>query len=325
MPADLLGLVGFLALVNLLFVVPGLRDVTLAGASLRVFLGVPALLFLPGYVLVAIGFPGRARRAEGHPGRLARRRDSIDLYERLALSFGMSVALLPLYGVALGTWWTITPSSVLTSLSVLLLGGAGLATIRRLRLSPDQRFGPSLAQLSGRTTRTVAYSKLDAQGAATLFMVAALALAVGAVGFAVATPYQSGPSSTLYLVSENETGETVAADFPTNLTVGESTTFTVGIENDEERTQTYTILVELERVESASGETTVLDSQSIATLTPTVASGQSWTGSHDVTPRLTGADLRLHYYLYRGPSGPENPTAESAYRDAYLWVDVAGA
>jgi uncharacterized membrane protein len=324
-PADLVGVAGFIAVVNVVFLVPGLRDATVAGASLRTLLGIPALLFLPGYVLVAIGLPASAARRTGAISSRTRRRGSIDLVERVALSFGMSVALLPLYGVVLGTWWTITLSSVLTSLSVLLLGGLGLAAIRRFRLQPEDRFGTTLGSLSSRTARPITRSTNGLRSASTVLLIVALVLAVGAMGFAVATPYQSGQSSTLYLVSENESGATVAAGFPTSLAVDETTTMSVGIENDEERTQAYTVAVELERIAPDVGDARVLDSQSVARLHPTVDAGQSWTGSHTVTPRLAGDGLRLHYYLYRGTSAPEEPSTATAYRDAYLWVDVAGA
>ena len=53
---------------------------------LRIILGLPFLLFFPGYVLVGALFP---------------RKKGIDSIERLALSFGLSIAVVAFIGLIL--------------------------------------------------------------------------------------------------------------------------------------------------------------------------------------------------------------------------------
>jgi uncharacterized membrane protein len=56
------------------------------GTPVRIILGLPLVLFLPGYALIATLFL---------------RKDNLDGIERIALSFGLSIAITPLLGLAL--------------------------------------------------------------------------------------------------------------------------------------------------------------------------------------------------------------------------------
>ena len=53
---------------------------------LRILLGLPLVVFIPGYSLIAALFPNN---------------DDITLTERIALSFGLSIAVVPLVGLGL--------------------------------------------------------------------------------------------------------------------------------------------------------------------------------------------------------------------------------
>jgi len=53
---------------------------------IRIILGLPLVLFLPGYSLITALFPGK---------------DDLDGIARIALSFGLSIAITPLLGLAL--------------------------------------------------------------------------------------------------------------------------------------------------------------------------------------------------------------------------------
>ncbi len=80
MPADLLAAV-VLALAVLLFTLT-----PLSGLFLRIPIGLLMVLFVPGYVLIAALFP---------------RKGDLDGIERIALSFGLSIAVVPLIGLGL--------------------------------------------------------------------------------------------------------------------------------------------------------------------------------------------------------------------------------
>ncbi|NOQ34054.1 MAG: DUF1616 domain-containing protein, partial [Methanosarcinales archaeon] len=80
-PIDL-ALVITLTLACILFVLTPWLDET----PVRVVLGLLLVLFLPGYSLIAALFPGK---------------DDLDGIERIALSFGLSIAVVPLLGLGL--------------------------------------------------------------------------------------------------------------------------------------------------------------------------------------------------------------------------------
>lgn len=93
---------------------------------LRIGLGLLFALFFPGYTLIAALFP---------------RKGTISGVERVSLSFGLSIAVVPLIGLVLNyTPFGIILESVLLSVLGFILAMAGLALYRRHRLLPEERF-----------------------------------------------------------------------------------------------------------------------------------------------------------------------------------------
>jgi uncharacterized membrane protein len=91
--------------------------------AFRWILGSVFVLFIPGFVAVEALFP---------KGR------ELDAIERLALSVGLSLALVPLVGLLLNyTPWGIRLDPIMISLTVLTIGLAVVALVRRFRLSVE--------------------------------------------------------------------------------------------------------------------------------------------------------------------------------------------
>ena len=120
-PIDL-ALVIALTLACILFVLaPRLNE-----TPVRLLLGLALVLFLPGYSLIAALFPGR---------------DDPDGIERIALSFGLSIAVVPLLGLALNyTPFGIRLVPILVVLSVFTVLLAVIACVRRWGLPEADRF-----------------------------------------------------------------------------------------------------------------------------------------------------------------------------------------
>ena len=121
-PNDL-ALVILLTLLCIPFVlIPPLNEIS----PVRIILGLPLVLFLPGYSLIATLFP---------------RKDDLDGIERIALSFGLSIAISPLLGLALNyTPFGIRLSPILIVLSVFTISLAICAWVRRSRIPEGDRF-----------------------------------------------------------------------------------------------------------------------------------------------------------------------------------------
>ncbi|MFV9676759.1 MAG: DUF1616 domain-containing protein [Methanosarcinales archaeon] len=97
--------------------IPPLNEIS----PVRIILGLPLVLFLPGYALIAALFP---------------RKDDLDAIERVALSFGLSIAITPLLGLALNyTPFGIRLAPVLIVLSVFTISLAICAYVRRSRIT----------------------------------------------------------------------------------------------------------------------------------------------------------------------------------------------
>ena len=123
-PKDLdLALVIFFTLSCIPFVlIPPLNEIS----AMRFILGLPLVLFLPGYSLIATLFP---------------RKDDLDAIERVALSFGLSIAITPLLGLALNyTPFGIRLSPILIVLSVFTISLALGAYVRRSMIPEEDRF-----------------------------------------------------------------------------------------------------------------------------------------------------------------------------------------
>ncbi|EMA51884.1 DUF1616 domain-containing protein [Halococcus salifodinae] len=345
-PADLAAIVLLVLATGVATLAPVISE-----TPLRVVLGLAFALFAPGYAFIAALFPERGPAFGGasasadeddHSGSNLveqdgsadantgltervdpRRAGGIDGIERVALSFGLSIAITPLIGLILN----FTPFGIRLVPIVLSIGGftllaSAVAALRRQELPVEERFevpyrawvGAARAELFEPETR------LDA--VLNVVLVVSLLLAVSSVGYAVMVPKSGESFSEFYLLTENESGALVADDYPQNFTVGQGQPLTVGIGNHEHEQVEYSVVAELQRVSIRNNSTTVRERQELDRFSRTVPANESVNWTHDVTPSMTGERLRLVYLLYRG-SPPAEPTVENAYRETHLWVNVS--
>ena len=94
----------------------------------RIILGLPFILFFPGYILICALFP---------------RRKDLDIIERLALSMGLSIAVTSLMGLMLNyTPFGIRLYPVMLSLFLFMLLMSAVAVYRRRNIPPRGVFAP---------------------------------------------------------------------------------------------------------------------------------------------------------------------------------------
>lgn len=322
LPSDVVAAVVVTILADVVVIVGAPRSVGLGAAAALLF-------FLPGYAIVAALYPGATPDddAHGHGG--------IVLSERIALSFGASVAAVAVLGLVawqVGSWMTgtastgtgITRGTTLLLLTLLVIVGCAVATVRRLRRPPSDRFSVSATDWIDAGRSAVAGGETRTDRLLSVALAGSVLLAAGALGYAVATPVDAEQYTSAAILTEADDGELVAGDYPSDLTAGESAELVLELGNHEGVDTTYTTVVQLERVETAGGETTVTEARELDRLSVTVPAGETRTVPHDVTPELSGEDLRLSYYVYRGDA-PADPSASSAYRHVYLRLSVEGS
>lgn len=320
LPADLAAVVAIVVLTNGVVFLPVVNE-----SPLRVLFGLPLVLFVPGYALVAALFPeagGSSGQSSVDEAEPTSPDEGIDGIERVALSFGLSIAVVPLIGLVLNfTPWGIRLVPIMVAISSVTLLLVAVGARRRWSVPDDERFVVPYHSWfrEGRAELLEPDSRADA--ALNVLLVVSVLLAVGSVGYAVAVPKQGESFTEFYLLTENESGALVADDYPTEFDRGESRQVTVGIGNQEYERSNYTVVVELQRVTIVDNETRVDEATELRRFSPTLDHNETWHRQHTITPQTTGERLRLQYLLYRGDP-PEPLNRSAAYRELHLWVNV---
>ncbi|EMA58403.1 DUF1616 domain-containing protein [Halorubrum lipolyticum] len=249
-------------------------------------------------------------------------RSGIDGVERVALSFGLSIAIVPLIGLVLNfTPWGIRLAPVATSVAGVTLVCVAVAARRRWELPPDERFAVPYRDWIA-TGKREAFDPDDRTDAAlNVVLVVSVLLAVGSVGYAVAVPPQGEQFTELYLLTEDPDGELVADGYPETMSPNESAELIVGIGNNEYETTEYSVVVQLQEAVTEGNETTVVERTRLDRFEATVSHNETHHEPHTLRPTRTGENLRVQYLLYDGEV-PDEPTEENAYREVHLWIDV---
>jgi len=361
LPADLTAVVSLTVCTVLVVFLPWVNE-----TPLRIVFGLPFVLFLPGYAFIAALFPeaGESPADETEANADAETtvgadteeivesdtertdeegfslsggdRSGIDGIERVALAFGLSIAIVPLLGLILNfTPWGIRLVPIVITVAGFTLVSTAVAARRRWALPAEERFSvPYQAWITaGRNELFEPETRID--GGLNVLLVLSVLLAVGSVGYAVAVPPQGEQFTEFYLLTETDDGDLVADDYPTTFVRGDSAPVVVGIGNQEQAVVNYSVVVELQEVQpvdggslnvtnetaNASTELEIVNRQRLDQFAATVEHNETWQESRELRPMLTGENLRVQYLLYRGEP-PTEPTTENAYRSLHLWVDV---
>lgn len=301
-----------------LFAVGVLAGFLPSGHPIRLFVAFVSLLFIPGYVLTLAVFPAddsvsRGRRlsriASGASGPAG-----LGTWERLALSFGLSILLLPAFAlvielVSLPYEYTTVGSTV----GVFCLLTFAVGSLRRRRLEPSSRYDP---KLSAPWLSVPRGEGLD------LVLNAALAITVVAtlagLGVALAVPPEGDGFTEVSLLTEDTNGDLSASDYPAELTRNETTELVLTVTNRESKRNDYNVVVQLQELNSNG---TVTERATVDIFENDVGPGETWRARHDLQLFRPGEDQRVMYLVYRG-TPPESPTVENAYRHVYFWTDV---
>ncbi len=183
----------------------------------RVVLGLPFVLFSPGYTLIAALFPAR---------------DDLDGIERVALSFGLSIAVVPLLGLVLNyTPWGIRLYPILLALMVFTVIMSLTAIFRRNKLPAEKRF---MISLNIETAKWSELSRLDK--VLSVALVGAIIFAVGSLYYVVTTPKTGEKFTEFYILGPGG----MAEDYPREMETGVEKQVIMGIVNHEYRRVVYT-------------------------------------------------------------------------------------
>src|SRR2546428_2524542 len=158
-------------------------------------LAILLILFVPGYVLVAALFPSNKE---------------LDWIERIALSFGLSIAVVPLLGLLLNfTPWGIRFAPIVATIAAFTILVGLAAWWRRMRLPESDRLAATLVlSLAGWKD----YSLLDK--ALSIALALSVAIAAGTLAYVFLAPRPGETFTEFYILGPGGN----ASRYPTNLT-----------------------------------------------------------------------------------------------------------
>lgn len=281
MPGDLLAAI-VLALATLAFTLTPLSSL-----PVRIPLGLVMVLFVPGYTLIAALFP---------------REEDLDGIERLALSFGLSIAVVPLIGLGLNyTPWGIRLIPVVVCITFFTMVMASAAYLRRMSLPQEERFSIKFRESLGSIKKEImAEDKGRLDRALTVILIITIIISVSALVYVIVTPKQGEKFTEFYILGAG--GK--AYDYPTHVSPGNSSTVIVGVVNHEYSLVNYTMQIRLNNATISSREMTLNHNQ-------------TWEQPVRYVLNKPGDEQKLEFLLFR----ERNFTAP--YRDLHLWVNVS--
>jgi uncharacterized membrane protein len=282
-PKDLALVILFTLLCIPFVLIPPLNE-----TPVRIILGLPLVLFLPGYSLIAALFP---------------RKDDLDGIERIALSFGLSIAITPLLGLALNyTPFGIRLSPILIVLSVFTISLSIGAYVRRSMIPEGDRFvvdkplqgfrGRGAEPHNGAFFKNIepfkaTDTKIDRL--LTIILIISIILAISMTVYVIITPKEGEKFTEFYVLDINGTAD----NYPIKLLA--------------KVLSNYPAFGWINPTESRMS----LLNFSLKNL----MHNESWESPFIFKATRAGEDQKLEFLLYK------NRKKES-YRSLHLWVDV---
>jgi uncharacterized membrane protein len=188
----------------------------------RKALGLVFVLFFPGYAFITALFPERKE---------------LDNLERLALSFGLSIAMVPLIGLGLNfTPWGIRLVPILVSLTIFNVVFALVAIYKRGRAIEPWIPWTTLERIK-EELEWESSNRLDKT--LTIILIVSIITSIGTLAYVVTHPKPGEAFTEFYILGPG--GK--AADYPTKLKVGQEGKVIIGIVNHEHRNMTYYVQI----------------------------------------------------------------------------------
>jgi uncharacterized membrane protein len=256
----------------------------LENSIIRTILGIPMVLFIPGYVLVTALFP---------------KQDNLDSIERIALSFGLSIAVVPLLGLILNyTPFGIRLIPILVALSIYMAIMTIVAIYRRNMLPEDAQFSVEFNKIYEAINNEIITQK-SKDRILNVILIFSIILAIGTLYYVITVPKIEEKFTEFYVLGPS--GKT--DNYPTELKLGSSTTLLTGVVNHEYSSVNYTIQIVIGK-DILSSKKLVLDNN------------ETWEKNISFIPDKVGNDEKLELLLFK----KDNFTVP--YRELHLWVNT---
>jgi uncharacterized membrane protein len=261
-------------------------------------LAILLVLLVPGYVLIGALFPSGKE---------------IDWIERIALSFGLSIAVVPLLGLVLN----FTPFGVgfapLVGIIALFTVVVGMfAYLRRMRLPPMERLSIDVDLVLPNWGGDSTVDKLI-----TIILSASIVAAAGVLVYVLEKPHPDVPFTAFSILGP--TGR--PSDYPTRLNSTQPGTVIIGVANHEVARVNYALQIDLVSVNLVYNATAGVNETVEGNRTTwswfnfSLAGDQNWTQVYTFSIPSPGI-WKVQFLLFKAG------TLLSAYRELHLYVVV---
>lgn len=256
----------------------------LGEGALQIVLGLLFTLFFPGYTLIAALFP---------------KNDDLDHTQRLALSFGLSIAVVPLIGLIINyTPWGINLFTVLFAVFVFIVITATIALVRRRRLPVDRRFQVNFQNMANWFSNGWgARSNLDK--IIRVILILAIVGMIGALVYMVQTPQIKGQYTEFYIFGP----EGKAENYPRVVELGEPARVILVIVNHEHEETEYAVKITID-------DEILTEINSIR-----LAHEGKWEQEVSVMATSLGENQKVEFQLYKGDD-------IEASQSLHFWINV---
>jgi uncharacterized membrane protein len=229
----------------------------------RLIVGLPFVLFCPGYALVAALFT---------------RKKGIGGIERATLSFGMSIVVVPLIGLTLNyTPWGIRLEPILYSVATFIFVTSAIAWFRRRRLAEEERFRIELR------LAFPGWSGSTWDKTLSILLVISIVGALGMFGYAIAKPKSGEQFAEFYLLGL----EGKAAEYPSTLKAGDEGKVLVGVVSRWRDVVDYRVEVRIDGVKNNEVGPIILRRD------------EKWEQPVSFTPQAAGPRHKVEFLLYK--------------------------
>ncbi|MDD5702410.1 MAG: DUF1616 domain-containing protein [Dehalococcoidales bacterium] len=229
-------------MINIVSVLLILAIFLIPSYAARIILGLPFLLFLPGYALLSLLFVNRKGRS---------------VIELIALSIAMSIAICGLIGLGLNyTSWGIKLEPVLYSVAAFTLVTSAAASIRGALSSKPEKL------ILEYNIKFSAWQISGAGKSVFIILIVSILGALGVLGYIVSTPRTGEAFTEFYVLGLNGQARNYPSEFiiensrvtgvrysqEPSETAGEWGRVTLGIVNHEQQTETYFVRIMIDQV-----------------------------------------------------------------------------
>jgi uncharacterized membrane protein len=256
--------------------------VLFTSGPVRIVLGMIFILFFPGYTMISALFP---------------KQQDLSTIERITLSFGTSIAVVPLIGLILNyTPWGIKLSPIFLSIVLFIVIMSAIAWFRHIRLASYDRLSINL-----RLNELNWSSQNRVTKGLSIVLIIIIIAAIGSVIYIISSPKDGEKYTEFYLLDSDGKAD----HYPRQLLFTHPADLIIGVINHEQQTATYCVEIKINNVSYE-----IIDIGELA-------DGQKHEQKISINLKELGDNQKIEFLLYMNNSNTpyfDNPL--------YLYVDV---